>query len=300
MEIQWPLIIFTTLLAASAGVFATQGIYALAGKGAKAQIPSLIVSAVLLVVGGVAVLFHLQHFERIFNGFGHMTSGITQELIAVVIVAIVMIVYVIATRSVGKTPKWSAIIAICASVLLVLAMGMSYMMPSRPAWNNVLQIFSLYGLACVVGPGTFVFIEHLTCKEKASGEGKDLAAVDHRFDNIFILGGSIIAAVLTIAFIISMTVSVSQFVDVGNHFDPNHPTAGMTAASSYSPFAGDALVFTIIVIILALLAVVFAVIGMVAKKWPIIGLDVAICGIACGFLLRIVLYICGGDLFMIF
>ena len=43
----------------------------LGGQGTRAQMPALITSAVLLVVGGIAVFFHLEHWERIFNGFGH-------------------------------------------------------------------------------------------------------------------------------------------------------------------------------------------------------------------------------------
>ena len=75
MELQWPLILFTTLLAWAAGVFGAQCLYALRGQGTRAQMPALITSAVLLVVGGIAVFFHLEHWERIFNGFGHITSG---------------------------------------------------------------------------------------------------------------------------------------------------------------------------------------------------------------------------------
>ena len=79
MELQWPLILFTTLLAWAAGLFAAQCVWALRGKGARAQMPALITSAVLLVVGGIAVFFHLEHWERIFSGFGHLTSGITRR-----------------------------------------------------------------------------------------------------------------------------------------------------------------------------------------------------------------------------
>ena len=59
MELQWPLILFTTLLAWAAGVFGAQCLYALRGQGTRAQMPALITSAVLLVVGGIAVFFHL-------------------------------------------------------------------------------------------------------------------------------------------------------------------------------------------------------------------------------------------------
>ncbi|MFR5091376.1 MAG: hypothetical protein ACLTDR_04505 [Adlercreutzia equolifaciens] len=92
MELQWPLILFTTFVAWSAGLFGAQGAAALAGEGRRAQLPALVCSAALLAVGGIAVFFHLEHFERIFNGFGNPTSGITQELVCVVVVAALMVV----------------------------------------------------------------------------------------------------------------------------------------------------------------------------------------------------------------
>lgn len=84
MELQWLLILFTTFISASAGLFAAQGCYALAGEGRKAQLPALITSVVIMAIGGIAVFFHLTHPDRLFIGFGHITSGITQEFIAIV------------------------------------------------------------------------------------------------------------------------------------------------------------------------------------------------------------------------
>lgn len=98
MELQWPLILFTTFIAWSVGVFGTQAIAAFKGEYKNIQLPALIVSFVLLVIGGIAVFFHLEHWERIFNGFGNPTSGITQELIAIVILVVVMVIYFIFLR----------------------------------------------------------------------------------------------------------------------------------------------------------------------------------------------------------
>ena len=42
MELQWPLILFTTFVAWSAGLFGAQGAAALAGEGRRAQMPALI------------------------------------------------------------------------------------------------------------------------------------------------------------------------------------------------------------------------------------------------------------------
>ena len=91
MEIQIPLVIFTSFLAWAAGIFGTQCILALQKRGGAVQLPALICSAVVLVVGGIAVVFHLTHPFNLFNGFGHITSGITQELIAIVLLAVVIV-----------------------------------------------------------------------------------------------------------------------------------------------------------------------------------------------------------------
>ena len=62
MELQWPLILFTTFVAWSAGLFGAQGLAVLSGEGKRAQLPALIGSVVLLAIGGVAVFFHLEHW----------------------------------------------------------------------------------------------------------------------------------------------------------------------------------------------------------------------------------------------
>ena len=48
MELQWPLILFTTLVAWSAGLFWTQALMALRGGGDRAQLPALVTAIVLL------------------------------------------------------------------------------------------------------------------------------------------------------------------------------------------------------------------------------------------------------------
>ncbi len=105
------------------------------GVGQKAQMPRWIASAVLLAVGGIAVFFHLEHWERIFNGFGHLTSGITQELIAIVVLAAVAVAYLVMLRKSddgASVPKWLAWLSVRAVVALVAVMAHSYTMAARP------------------------------------------------------------------------------------------------------------------------------------------------------------------------
>ncbi|BFL04350.1 hypothetical protein K100096D8_05580 [Eggerthella lenta] len=164
MELQWPLILFTTLVAWSAGLFGTQALMAVFGVGKKAQVPAWVCSAVLLAAGGIAVFFHLEHWERIFNGFGHLTSGITQELIAIVVLAVVAIVYLVLMRKSddgASVPKWLAWVAVALSVVLVAVMAHSYTMAARPAWDSALWILYVLGNACVLGPATFALLSAL-------------------------------------------------------------------------------------------------------------------------------------------
>lgn len=106
MELQWPLILFTTLIAWSSGLFAAQGILAIGENARKAQLPALVASVALLALSGIAVFFHLEHWERIFNGFGNPTSGITQELIVIVAFAAIAIVYF--ASSAEQRPRYRA------------------------------------------------------------------------------------------------------------------------------------------------------------------------------------------------
>lgn len=288
MELQWPLILFTSFLAWSAGLFATQGIYALRGQGKKAQMPALIVSLVLLVVGGIAVFMHLQHWERIFNGFGHLTSGITQELIAIVIMVIVMVVFFVFIRRGGEEPDipaWVAVLAIVVAAALCIVMAHSYMMPSRPAWNSALQVLSIVGAACVLGPGTFAFLNSIRGGDAETANGTT---------NIV---GSIVGAITTVVYAASMGSAGSALDDVGYYFDPVGPTRGISEATSLSAFSGDSLIFTIAAIVCSIVAVACAFVGKKQGNWKVWGIVIAICAFVAAVCLRIVFYQMGASVY---
>lgn len=252
MELQWPLILFTTFVAWSAGLFAAQGVCALRGECAQSQMRALIVSAVLLIIGGIAVFFHLEHWERIFNGFGHLSSGITQELIAVVIVMVVMVVvFAFLRRSANDPhlPVWLGAVMILVSVILVYACGHSYMMDSRPAWNTIFEVLSLIGAACILGPVTFALIV------KKDEVGKMLS--------MSILIGSLASLVLSVAYLIAMGFAEYTQFD-STYFDPTSPTMQLVDMGALSSFSGDALIFSVLVIVGEVVAV-FASLVMLAS-----------------------------------
>ena len=290
MELQWPLILFTTFICWSAGLFAVQSIVALKGESAKAQMPSLIASVVLMAVGGISVFFHLQHWERIFNGFGHITSGITQELIAIVVLFVLMVIFfVMIRRDSAKIPAWLCIASIAVAVILVCVMGHSYMMYARPAWNSVFQILSLIGAACALGVGTFAAIDALTAGEDEAGANNGLLA----------LVGTAINAVTTCIYVGVMAASTSSYADYGWTFNAVHPNSALPSADVYSPFASDAMFATIAAIVFAILPILFAAMGKQKGNWKIWGSAIAVCAVISAICLRVVFYIVGGSTFML-
>ena len=290
MELQWPLILFTTLLAWAAGLFAAQCVWALRGKGARAQMPALITSAVLLVVGGIAVFFHLEHWERIFNGFGHMTSGITQELIAIMVLAVVMVVYFVYLRRGGdeaKVPTWLSIMGIVVAAILVIVMGHSYMMASLPAWNSLLQIASLLGAACGFGPATMALI----CAVR--DEASDLDAKAN-------LIGQAVNVVLVVAYLIAMQATAGSYTAVEFWFDPTSPTMDITPDGSTAPFAGASVAWAITAIVAAVAGLGSALAGRAKDDWKVWGAVCVACVLVSALALRAVFYMTGVSIYPFF
>lgn len=288
MELQWPLILFTTFIAWSAGLFGAQGCYAIADKGRKAQMPALIASVVLMAIGGIAVFFHLEHWERIFNGFGHITSGITQELIFIVVMFVVMVVYFAMLRRTPddeKLPSWIGIAAIASAVVLVGVMGHSYMMAARPAWDSVLQVLSLIGAGVALGAGTMAV---LTGDEEAEFNGKI---------NVI---AQIVGAACIVIYVVAMAMASGAFTNVPFWFDPTSPSRDVANNVLTSPFAGEALVPTVVAIIGAIAAAVAGFLGKKQGNWKLWG-AVAVAGIVIASIcLRVAMYLMGGSVYPFF
>ena len=301
MELQWPLIIFTTLVAWSAGLFGTQALMAVFGVGKKAQVPAWVCSAVLLAAGGIAVFFHLEHWERIFNGFGHLTSGITQELIAIVVLAVVAVAYLVLMRKSddgASVPKWLAWLSVALSVALVAVMAHSYTMAARPAWDSVLWILYVLGNACVLGPATFLLLSALAAggpgdqpAERAAGAGAPagLAA----------LAGAALNALAALAFAVFLQLSAGSFADVGLYFDPTHPTRAMADAAA-TVGAQAPLLWLGVVAVGAIVPLAAAFVGRRTGNWKLwapVAIAAALVGAVC---MRVAFYNLGLSVFMFY
>lgn len=293
MEMQWELILFTTFVAWSAGLFGAQALAAAFGKAKKAQFVSWVTAAILLIVGGIAVFFHLQHWERIFNGFGHLTSGITQELIAIVVLAIVAVIYFIfmkRSEDGATVPKWLAWVAVVMSAILVLIMAHSYMMSARPAWNTFVWVAYVLGNSLVLGPATLVVIMAL--------KGDD----DFKQVGLWTLVGAAANLALALAYAIFIQVASSAFTEVGFYFDPTQPTQAMTSIGEI--ISGQMLLLWAGAVIIG--AVVPVIAAFVARKkndaasWKLWGVVIVVCAIIGAIIMRVVFYNVGLSVFMFY
>ena len=170
MHPEWPLILFTFFNCLAGGIFLMQGILTLSGKGKAMQLASCISAIVALAIGGLSVFFHLQHPLRMLNGFGHITSGITIELIFVIVFAIVVVSYFLMMRrsEEGVAPKWCAVLAIVVSLALPFATGDSYLMSAIPVWDTML--LPLYYVVATVMLGGLAAILAQVLKEETGAK----------------------------------------------------------------------------------------------------------------------------------
>ena len=287
MELQGPLILFTTLVAWAAGVFGAQGVLALRGAARKSQQMLCVLSCVLLAASGIAVFFHLQHWERIFNGFGHLTSGITQELIAIVVFVIVAVAR--KSDDGGAVPKWMAVLAVVMGVVLAAVCAHSYMMPARPTWDSVLEVLSIVGAACILGPAT--------CAVVMAAKGDSLEAV-----GLPALVGSVVGAVTSVAYAAFIQMSGSAFTQVGYYFDPTVPTKEMVDVAATA--AGQApLLWVGAVIVGAAVPLVCCVLARKkgdAAGWKLFGGVAVVAALVGAVCLRVAFYNMGLSVFMFY
>ena len=299
METQWPLVIFTLFVCLTCGTLGGMSILALKGQGRNLQMTALITSAVSLVVGGIGAFLHLEHWERIFNGFGHLTSGITQELIAIVALAVVAVAYLVMLRKSddgASVPKWLAWLSVALSVVLVAVMAHSYTMAARPAWDSVLWILYVLGNACVLGPATFAF---LMAAAPPAGQPAGRAADAGAPAGLAVLIGAAANALAALAFSAFLQLSAGSFADVGYYFDPTHPTKAMADAAA--TVASQApLLWLGAVAVGAIVPLAAAFLGRRTGNWKLWAPAAIIAALVGAVCMRVVFYNLGLSVFMFY
>ncbi len=218
MEIQWPLILFTFFNCLAGGIFLVQGILTLAGKGKAMQLASCVSAIVALAVGGLAVFFHLENPLRMLNGFGHITSGITIELIFVIIFGIAVVLYFLMMRrsEEGVAPAWCAILAIVVSVALPFATGDSYLMSAIPVWDTMLlPLYYVVATVMLGGLAAMIIAGATKCEDAV------------KLSSTVALIGSIVCAAITVIYAVAISGMGEHFTEMEYYFDPTLPDVAM-------------------------------------------------------------------------
>ncbi|MDR0501483.1 MAG: hypothetical protein LBG97_09660 [Coriobacteriales bacterium] len=291
MEVMWSLIIFTLFVCISAGSFAVQGIYAILGKQAKLQLPVLIIAFIALVIGGVGSFTHLQHWERAFNGFGHITSGITQELIGVILMVVAMLVYFVSMRKKESVPKWAGVLAVVISCLMIILMTTSYMMPARPIWNSFVLYLFYFAEAIVFGGAITWIVSDVVKTDNTKIIASRAAAI----------GATL---VVTLVLVYLVVFSSAGFANVGYYYDPTQPTKAILDVNNIfgSVLAGEnAIYFWLALLAGGLIPAIFALVkckdGASGISFGSIALVGALVG---GVSFRVLLYVLGYSAFLYF
>ena len=302
MEMEWPLILFTFFVCLASGILLGQGVMTVLGKGKSMQLVSLVSSLVALAVGGISVFFHLQHWERIFNGFGHITSGITLEFIGCVVFFVVLVVYFLMMRRAedGMAPKWCGVLAIIMGVAMPAITGDSYLMEAIPVWDTfLLPVYYVFN-AVFFGGLSVLVIAALTKCDDVNDTAIWLA-----------IGGGVATAVALIAYAVFINSLGGVYSDITYYFDPTLPDSSMidvqedfvgtVLAGSNAPlfWIGAVIVGVALPVIAAFMAKRALAGGKQQQVLPLAGAGLA-CALAGGICWRMILYMVAVSIFALY
>ncbi len=159
---EWALIIFTTLAQLSVGtmfVLLVVRTYLSGKHGAQkaaelTNVPFYAV-AVAMALALVASLFHLGKLTHVIGAVPNLgTSWMSREVVCSVIFFVLVAVFAflewrkLASEGLRLTLAWLAVIV---SVVLLLSMSMTYMLPAQPAWNTLATPINFYVTALLLG-----------------------------------------------------------------------------------------------------------------------------------------------------
>ena len=315
MEIQVPLVIFTLLLCLSNGLMGFQGYLMLKGQGSnRFHRISVIAAAIVLVVGGIAVFTHLQHWERIFNGFGHITSGITHELILVVVMVVALVAaFLFLRKSEGANAEVSGedgesgeagkvleakvfpgkafgIAFIVIAVIGGFVTAHSYDMYARPAWNNIFLYLYYYSSELILGAAGLWTIAAVL------KEPNEINAMFGKFTAIF----SIVSAVVCIAGMFYIANIQPETIDgiTFYTYDPTHAAADPASDLAAGIGGSAAVIFWLgAVVVGCVVPAIAAVIALkkedLAKQAAVLSTVSVVAALIGGVCYRVVLYVVG-------
>jgi anaerobic dimethyl sulfoxide reductase subunit C (anchor subunit) len=196
MQIEWALVLFTTVSGAGACLFVAHVLgFLLEKDGGTGNATSRIEPAVALaltVLGGVFSVLHLAHPERILEALNRPTSGIFIEAALVGILSLVIVIYLVAIlrKASFGVLKVIGIVGAIVAVVLAFECGASYVMQARANWNTWALPLAYLGTAVAAGTAANLLVKTLRHVRPAA----------LRFAGASALVGSALGIVTTLAY----------------------------------------------------------------------------------------------------
>lgn len=159
MAIQWSLVIFSLLAGCGGILLAFVGLGEFLGIGSKVRVRALVISLVLLIVGGCASVLHLGQPANIMAAATNIFSfsGISVELIMLGFNVIVAVIYlIVATRGSEGALKALGVLGIIGGVIIAFVTGNGYVMESQPHWNTITLPLAYLGTALAMGAALYL------------------------------------------------------------------------------------------------------------------------------------------------
>ena len=205
MEIQWSLVFFAAFICWGAGTYVAAVLFheLLKAPGCIVR-PAFAVGAAAVLVGAVASMTHLGHLERIFGVLSNPGSGIFIEGLSSALLVAVVLVYLIAVarKASSVTLRVLAIVGIVPALAVIFAVGSSYLMVARPAWD--VMALPLVSITAALSMGSVPVLAIFALTAGRAKNTPDVAATSKR------MGAAAAALIVAQALaVVAYTVSVA-------------------------------------------------------------------------------------------
>lgn len=182
---EWAVVLFTVLSQMAVGAFVTLWVLDRRTKKIGQKLGAFVSKGIVLITGiGLAVSTgHLGHPMEAYRALSHIgTSWLSAEILLFGIFFALTLVYGYQWHQ-GMERKFIGEVGSVIALLAVVSSGMIYVLPARPAWNNIGPILFFLLTAATLGP---LFISALF-KMKNYQLGK----------NLYIFEGAVLVVGLT-------------------------------------------------------------------------------------------------------
>jgi anaerobic dimethyl sulfoxide reductase subunit C (anchor subunit) len=177
METQWPLVIFSLLAGGGAATLAFAGLGEFVGSSKKVRFIAGIVAVALMIVGGIAAVFHLGHPANVMSAVSNIFSfsGVSTELLLLALSVVAGIIYIFAVNRETTASKAIGVVGIVLAIAFAISTGRSYLLAAQLAWNSVTLLLA-YAISALAFGG-FIYLSLAVALKDADETVKKLSII---------------------------------------------------------------------------------------------------------------------------